>query len=208
MIKKANMFLAIGAALAFATVYTSAAHAQDVTDARQHGYQHGYRDGFEQGATARTNGGTADFHTQDYDRADRGYQPYVGSLDAFKDGYRDGYKTGYSDGFAGNRNRFGEVFGWPNANYNPDVDQTPQLGNGYAEHHWVGRDVANDIGYRDGLAAGAHDSASGHSFRPTQHDAWKHADHGYHGEFGDKALYKQYYRESFEAGYKDGFGQH
>lgn len=61
------------------------------------------------------------------------------------------------------------------------------------------------IGYTDGLADGRSDRSSGHSFRPTQGDNFKHADRGYNSGMGDKQLYKDTYRQGYQASYPQGF---
>src|ERR1700738_4764871 len=67
-------------------------------DAKEHGYQHGYRDGLRQGRADVSNNSRASFDSEDYRRADLGYEDYMGSRHDFQQGYRDGYKAGYDDG--------------------------------------------------------------------------------------------------------------
>jgi hypothetical protein len=213
MKKQLNYMLSMAAALIIAFGLSGVVLGQDyyphggALDAHQHGYEHGYRDGFERGADARAHNASSDFHTQDYERADRGFEPYMGDREIFRAGYRDGYRAGYADGFSGNRGKFGEIYGYRNRDYDADRDRAADRDDAiYAERHWNYRDVANDIGYRDGLAAGAKDAATGHSFRPQEHDAWKDGDHGYRDAYGSKNEYKREYRAAYEAGYQDGFG--
>ncbi len=191
-----------------------ALHAQDMyphggaLDARQHGYEHGYRDGFDRGADAHAHNGNADFHTRDYDRADRGFEEYMGDHGAFKAGYREGYSTGYQDGFAGNRGRFVQIYGPHDRDFDADRDRgdRDRYDSVYVTRRWASHDVASDIGFRDGLSAGSKDATTGHSFRPTEHDSYKDGDHGYAGGFGSKEEYKRLYREGYMAGYTDGYG--
>jgi hypothetical protein len=78
---------------------------------KEHGNEHGYRDGFHRGREDRDHGIRFDFKTQDYKRADRGYEPYMGERDEFRDGYRSGYRAGYEDGYNRRPGRWDEVYG-------------------------------------------------------------------------------------------------
>jgi hypothetical protein len=214
MDKRRKYLLSIAGTLAMVFSVASMARAQDnyphggALDARQHGYEHGYRDGFQRGSDSRAHNGSSDFHTEDYERGDRGYESYMGERSDFRSGYRDGFSAGYQDGFNGNRGRFGEIYGGRNRDFDSDRDRgdRDRSDTVYSERRWSYRDVAGDIGYRDGLVAGAKDAREGHSFRPQEHDSWKDGDHGYVGSFGNKNDYKRTYRESYEAGYAAAYG--
>jgi len=60
-------------------------------------------------------------------------------------------------------------------------------------------------GYDDGLANGRRDKAKGDKFKPTGGDMYKHADHGWSADFGDKDHYKQVYRQAYTKGYEEGY---
>lgn len=60
-------------------------------------------------------------------------------------------------------------------------------------------------GYNDGLANGRKDKTKGDKFKPTDGDMYKHADHGWAAEFGDKDHYKQVYRQAYAKGYEEGY---
>ncbi len=206
--------LPVFATLAISVAIAPAVYADDVyphggpLDIRQHGYQHGYRDGFERGVQAHAQNMSGDFHTPEFERADRGFEGYMGDREIFRAGYRDGYSSGYRDGYDGNRGRFAEVYGSRNGDFDSDRDRArDQADTVYAERRWNYHDVAGDIGYRDGIAAGAKDARTGHSYRPEEHDSWKDGDHGYSGSYGSKSEYKQVYRSSYIAGYNAGFGR-
>src|SRR5258708_40247938 len=84
----------------------TAASAQDrvvvyggSTDAREHGYQHGYRDGLRQGRADLTSNSSPNYESEDYRRADLGYEEYMGARPDFHRGYRDGFRDGYEDGY-------------------------------------------------------------------------------------------------------------
>src|SRR6476661_2034739 len=128
MHKSWNYIVSIAGTLAIALALTSNAPAQDTyhggsLEARQHGYEHGYRDGFDRGSDARAHNGSSDFHTQDFERADRGFESFMGDHEAFRAGYREGYSAGYPDGFSGNRGRFNEVYAARERDFDPDRDR-------------------------------------------------------------------------------------
>jgi hypothetical protein len=72
----------------------------------------------------------------------------------------------------------------------------------------AGPDSARDIGYQDGLMDGRNDRSGAHSFRPTDTDNYKHADRGYHDNFGSKDAWKAAYRQGYADGYREGFKSH
>jgi len=94
--------------------------------------------------------------------------------------YRDGYMRGYRE-IAGN----GYYGGGGNNNY--------------------GLESARRFGYQDGVNDGRHDRYTGHSFRPTHDDNYRHADRGYSWNFGNRDYYKRVYREAYEQGYQQGY---
>jgi hypothetical protein len=174
---------------------------------KEHGNEHGYRDGFHRGREDRDHGIRFDFKTQDYKRADRGYEPYMGERDEFRDGYRSGYRARYEDGYNRRPGRWDEVYGI-------DRDSEPYRRGRYdgddsiyVNRHWDYRDVASDIGYRDGLEQGEKDRKHHKDFRPEKNDRYDDADHGYHKEYGPKDQFKREYRQAFLRGYEDGYGR-
>ena len=68
-----------------------------------------------------------------------------------------------------------------------------------------GADSARHFGYQDGYSDGVVDRRTGHSFRPTHDDSYRHADRGYYPGFGDKNYYKQVYREGYAQSYQQGY---
>jgi hypothetical protein len=61
-------------------------------------------------------------------------------------------------------------------------------------------------GYRDGLEKGREDARDRDSFDPVRHSRYRSADHGYQSRFGRKDEYKLVYREGFEVGYRQAYG--
>ncbi len=70
--------------------------------AHERGYRTGYEDGFENGKDDFNRDQSRDFtRSQDYQRADRGYERQMGRVEEYQDGYRIGFEMGYNDGFFG-----------------------------------------------------------------------------------------------------------
>jgi len=166
------------------------ARAQADSDTRHHGYEHGYRDGYAYGRDAHSRGVALDTQGDAYKEGTHGYREEFGPREEYQTGYREGYRMGADDGYVGITVRLEKLFG--------DEHYVANRRSGY-------EDVAADVGYRDGLNAGLKDFREHHSFRATEHDVWKEADHGYDNAFGNKEAYKSAYRKAFEAGYSDGF---
>ena len=64
---------------------------------------------------------------------------------------------------------------------------------------------AYDNGFREGVRRGEHDGRGNHRYDPQHYGEWKHADDGYHRDYGDVNVYRHSYRNGFEAGYSQGF---
>jgi hypothetical protein len=64
---------------------------------------------------------------------------------------------------------------------------------------------AKDFGYQDGFNDGQNDRLTGHSYRPTHDDNFKHADRGFSRGYGDRNYYKEIYRRAYEDGYDRGY---
>src|SRR5437879_6819837 len=122
--------------LAFAILFmASVAAAQGdyggAMDAKEHGYQHGYRDGLRQGRADMNNNARPSYESEDYRRADLGYEDYMGDRHRFQSGYRDGYKAGYEDGY-NNRAMRSDVYGLKGDTYDPDrVPRSDRDAEGY-----------------------------------------------------------------------------
>ncbi len=52
---------------------------------------------------------------------------------------------------------------------------------------------------------GAHDRATGHSYRPTRDDNFRNATRGYSYNYGSVDQYKAEYRQAYQAGYQQGY---
>lgn len=201
MLRPIRQFSMVFAALVF---MAGAVAAQDyyggAVKAKEHGYQHGYRDGLRNGRADLVRNAPHNFESEEFRRADMGYDSRFGERDDFQEGYRNGYKDGYDDGYYDKPIRH-NVYGL-NESYDPDrVPRTDADAPGYS--NWSYEDVATDTGYRDGLQAGLSDLRQHKDFKPEKHDAYEDGKHGYRKEYGDKKLYVEQYRKGFLRGYED-----
>lgn len=187
-------------------------------DAQEYGYHNGYRDGFLHGRDDRSRREGYDRRDNNYRRADRGYESYMGPRGQYRKGYRDGYKEGYDDAYYGRRARSGGVYGrngqW--SVWDRDGDGDHDRNDRYGRD---GRDSRDDrwgrtngnaqkFGYQDGLQAGQRDRQGRHSYRPTEWEAYKDADHGMSSSSGYRSAdeYKREYRQAFVSGYDQAYG--
>lgn len=176
------------------------AHERDQRDSRgaaQFGYQNGYVDGFQRGREDLQAGVGYSYVSRDYDNALRGYESYMGRRERYEDGYRNGYREGYDDGFHNRRAQHEEAY---NDSHSPRYQ-----GDDHSEGAYGQRSVAFRVGYQDGLIAGEKDHRHNKNFRPSKHDRYEDADHGYRHEHGSKKEYKSGYREGYLARYQRGY---
>jgi len=137
-----------------------------------------YRQGYDQGP--------------DDARRHRGFHPDANRYREADD--RRSYRTGYEAGYRslGDHDRSNSGYYGNGAGYGG--------GRGYGNMN----SIAEQNGYRDGMNDGRKDSATGHSFRPTQDDNYKNAP-GYSSTMGDRQQYKDVYRQGYQRGYQVGY---
>jgi hypothetical protein len=127
------------------------------------------------------------------------------------DAYENGYVHGQADAQAGSP-RNGQPSGnqWTTDEahraYRKGYDAGYQSAPSSTPSAAVPSPGANRYGYNDGLAVGRKDHDGGHSFKPTDSEMYKKADHGWSADFGDKEHYRQLYRQAYSQGYQDGYG--
>lgn len=66
--------------------------------------------------------------------------------------------------------------------------------------------AARDNGFRDGYSDGSRDRDTGHSFRAAKDDKYEDCP-GYYSAMGSRCLYKQYYRDAYQHGYRIGYSR-
>jgi len=168
-------------------------------DPRQHGYEHAYRDGADRGRFDREHGVRHNLNAKIYSNASNGYESFMGNKGQYQQGYREGYKAGYDSAYRGNVEQYGQIYGRP--------DGTPPATDPYASRHWGATDMAFDTGYRDGVTSGQHDRSRNVREDFEHSEAYRRADHGHGGNYGDLAAYQTHYRSGYARGYQDGYGR-
>lgn len=170
----------------------------DRHDARQYGYQNGYRDGVSHGRYDRGANIGYNLRRDQWEDANDGYQPWMGSFGRYRQGYRRGYERGYRAGYAS---------AWGRGNdYDRDdgyYDRSERYGYGGEG----GGNIAYNTGWNDGSSVAQSDLASGKNYNANPRGRYDDADHGYRREFGDKHAYKMEYRAGYRAGYDSVYAQ-
>jgi hypothetical protein len=132
--------------------------------------------------------------------------------------YKDGYKHGRDDA-EDHRSAYPKSKKWKHGDERKAYEQGYEAGynsmsSSYAPNTLpqagvvAGAGSARDIGYQDGVMDGRNDRNTGHAFRPTDTDNYKHADRGYNDNFGNKDTWKAEYRQGYADGYREGFKKH
>lgn len=144
-----------------------------------------FREGYRQGKWDARNGRRPDARTYRWREEDD------------RRAYANGYIRGYRE---------------VNAEWRERGDGDGDEDDGYGRGGWGwGRDRGNyansarQYGMQDGFNDGQRDRQTGHSYRPTHDDNYKHADRGYDYRFGNKNDYKQAYRDAYSQGYQQGY---
>lgn len=157
---------------------------------------------------------------QDRDWRDRyGQDRYQDSNNAaYQDGMRDGqqdrarnhaqqYRGRYSNDpayQAGYNRGYGEMRDNGRWGHDRDRDRAAYGGYGNGGYNRNGN-PAQQVGFTDGVNDGSQDRQTGHSFRPTQQQAYKNADHNYSQAYGDRQQYRDAYRVAYQQGYQQGY---
>lgn len=167
--------------------------SHDSRDTHNQNADRAYQEGLAQGQRDRAHNSHQNHRTSAWQHGDS----------AYRDAYQRGYEAGYNSG-----NNRGYNHNLPNA-YPPNAGNPAyggRYGNGNPNRGNGGYgNQAYSQGMQDGRMDGQRDRATGHSFRPTQGDNYKHADRGYNSSMGDKDMYKQQYRNGYTSAYEQGY---
>ena len=172
-------------------------------DPRQHGYEHAYRDGADRGRFDLEHGVRYNLNARVYNDTTRGYEPFMGNRGQYQQGYREGYKAGYDNAYRGGVARYGEIYGRPEN----DRNQREHASDPYASRGWGGRDMAFDVGYRDGVTSGQYDRSRNLRADFESADGYRDGSNGYGNGYGERGAYQAQYRVGFQRGYQDGYGR-
>ena len=174
---------------------------RDSSQARQYGYQQGYRDGYAKGRHEGRENDPDDYQSPDWRQATRGYEQWMGPVQAFQNAYRNGYENGFRSGYRsqdggwrdddGDRNRGG---------YNTrSGDVYDQSDYGYDGN------TGYRTGYQDGVSQAREDMDKNKRFNLNPRGKYDDRDHGYRREYGDKNSYKAQYSDGYRVGYESAF---
>jgi len=173
----------------FAQYYDRGDYRTNGSQAQQYGYQSGYNDGVKQGRHEGRENDPYDYRAPDWRQASRGYQAWMGPVNAFQSGYQQGYAEGFRAGVASVR---------------------PSWHGGYRNDYHPGsyrydNDTGYSIGYQDGASIAREDMWKSKPFNPNPRGKYDDMDHGYRREFGDKNYYKSQYAAGYREGYENSF---
>lgn len=174
-------------------------------------YDNGYREGREHGEKdARQRRGFSFEHSNEYRRADRGYNRRDGDVEWYRREFRRGYEVGYRDGYGragyGGHggydpyDRQGRVggYGSPGGGYG-----YPGGGYGYPGGGYVRAGYQN--GLNDGYEKGLKDARDGDRYDPARHKWYREGDRHYSNRYGPREIYRNEYRQGFREGYDRAF---
>jgi hypothetical protein len=175
---------------------------------RQTALNEGYNEGVSAANDARQNGRHSEYRDSDaYQRATKGYSSRLGERELYRRYFREAFESGY------NTERY--------AQDNPDRDDRytnrDRNNNGHRNRrgrNWDGygnfggsfqlRQTALNAGYNEGIKQGQHDRDKriGNSYQDQS--AYRKATKDYSSRLGDRELYRRYFREAYQNGYRDG----
>jgi len=215
--KAVRWMVAVAAVMALCGLALAQGNYDNDNRARQHGYRHGYVDGYHHGQEDRGEGESYEMRSEDYARADHGYDSAMGDKDDFQHAYRKGYKDGYDDGYNSRNPRFGqdEDYGgyWNRGDnqgrdYNDNNPGNSGWGYGGGNNRvpgiprnpqWTAMDPRS-IGFRIGFEIGLEDWMAQRSYTPTEGHFYQDADAWY-----DQATTHQDFKRAFRRGYMEGY---
>jgi hypothetical protein len=90
---------------------------------------------------------------------------------------------------------------------NRDWNRRGRTADGYSDYggSYQLRQTALNAGYNEGMKAGRKDAQRGERFNYRDEGAFQSATKDYSSRFGDRELYRTYFRQAFVNGYSDGY---
>jgi hypothetical protein len=173
--------------------------------ARQYGYQNGYSDGVNRGLEEGRERDRYDGRNVDWNVATRGYQPWMGPVNQYRDGYVDGYHNGFQEGFR--RTARG---GWNRGDGDRDRDdgyyrdgnyRNENYGGGWYDGRFGNREAYN-FGFQDGANVAREDMRERKPYNPEPRGRYNDRDHGFRREYGDRNAYRAAYTNGYRSGYQ------
>jgi hypothetical protein len=177
-----------------------------------YGYDSGYQQGLRHGERDARQNRPFDFNdSNDYRRADRGYDRRIGNAESYRREFRRGYEVGYREGYS----RYGYSRGrdgYRNRGYGyPDRGGSSYPGGGYGYpgggYGYPGgyAGPAYQSGFSDGYEKGLEDLRDRDPYEPTRHKWYREGDRHYSSRYGPRESYRNEYRVGFREGYDRAF---
>src|SRR5690348_2551885 len=149
--------------------------------ARYYGYQQGYQDGLAKGRHEGRENDPNGYQNPDWRQATRGYEQWMGPVEAFQNGYRAGYQNGFRAGYQSVNDGWNDPDGdRDELIYNRGSDVYDQPSYGY------GGNIGYRTGYQDGMSQAREDVYQNKPFNASPRGKYDDRDHGYRREYGDK----------------------
>ena len=186
---------------------------------RQTALNAGFNEGSKEGSRDRSRNRRSNYDEfKVYRDATKDYSSRLGDRDLYQRYFRIAFEHGYDAENPGYNNR--------NNNRDWDRDRDRDLdrdrdrvrdrdNDGHRGRNWDRygqfggsfelRQTALNAGYNEGIKLGRDDRKRGRDRDFSEVNAYRNATTDYSSKLGDRELYRRYYREGFENGYRDGW---
>jgi hypothetical protein len=202
----------LGVGLAVAIVSAAAPAAAQV---RRHdgyygarasyGFDNGYRQGLSEGERDARQRQRFDYNdSNQYRRADRGYDRRSGDLDGYRREFRRGFEAGYRDGYQRAGNGRGGYGPYGNSGGRGNSRGGYGYPGGYGSPYGYASPAAQ-YGFNEGYEKGLEDLRDGDRYEPARHKWYREGDRHYNSRYGSRDAYKNEYRLAFREGYDRAF---
>ena len=175
---------------------------------RQTALNAGYNEGISAGNNDRQNGRQSDYRDSDvYQRATKDYSSRLGDRELYRRYFREAFESGYNS--AGydqvNRDR-DDRYNNRDRNDNGRRNRRGRNWDGYGNFGGSAqlRQTALNAGYNEGMKQGQKDRNKRNGGGYQDQNAYRKATKDYSSRLGDRELYRRYFREAYQNGYRDG----
>ena len=177
------------------------------TELRQTALNAGYAEGLNEGRLNRTSGRYADLRNQStYQRATKDYSPRLGDRELyrryFREAFEDGYNTERSGADTSSRDQSQDRDDRGKSNrHGRSRDGYSNFGGSFQL-----RQTALNAGFNEGTKQGRTDRSNRNGNGYQGRSTYQRASKDYSSGLGDREVYQRYFREAYEHGYADGYG--
>jgi hypothetical protein len=183
---------------------------------RQTALNAGFNEGSKEASRDRARNRRSDYQAfSTYQNATKDYSSRLGDRDLYQRYFRIAFEHGYDAENPGSYNNSGNNRDrdWErdrDRDRNQDRDNDGHRGRNWDRYGQFGgslelRQTALNAGYNEGVKLGRDDRKRGRQRNPSEFNAYQSATKDYSSKLGDRELYRRYYREGFENGYRDGW---